>query len=74
MVGVEDNGYALLVLGVADVVQLRDGEEGFGEVNVVQVEVFQDPPDQAMLNDLPNLMEKCWTVAADILDTVRAWP
>ena len=55
MVGVEDNGYALLVLGVADVVQLRDGEEGLGEVNVVQVEVFQDPPDQAMLNDLPNL-------------------
>ena len=55
MVGVEDNGYALLVLGVADVVQLRDGEEGLGEVNVVQVEVFQDPPDQAMLNYLPNL-------------------
>ena len=55
VVGVEDNGYALLVLGVADVVQLRDGEEGLGEVNVVQVEVFQDPPDQAMLNYLPNL-------------------
>ena len=61
--------HALLVL-----VQISDGEEGLGEVNVVQVEVFQDPPDQAMLNDLPNLMEKCWTVAADILDTVRAWP
>ena len=47
--------HALLVL-----VQISDGEEGLGEVNVVQVEVFQDPPDQAMLNDLPNLMEKCF--------------
>ena len=58
MVGVEDNGYALLVLGVADVVQLRDGEEGLGEVDVVQVEVLQDPSDHPVLNHLPNLKGK----------------
>ena len=46
MVDVEDNCDALLVLRVADVVQLGDGEEGVGEVDVVQVEVLEDPPDQ----------------------------
>ena len=48
--------HALLVL-----VQISDGEEGLGEVNVVQVEVFQDPPDQAMLNYLPNLEHKMFS-------------
>ena len=58
VVDVEDNCDALLVLGVAHVVQLGDGEEGLGEVNVVQVEVLQDPPDHPVFNHLPNLMGK----------------
>ena len=39
LVDVEDNRYALLVLRVGDVVELGDGEEGVGQVDVVQVEV-----------------------------------
>ena len=58
VVDVEDNCDALLVLGVADVVQLGDGEEGVGEVDIVQVEVLQDPSDQPVLNHLPNLEVK----------------
>ena len=58
VVDVEDNCDALLVIGVAHVVQLGDGEEGLGEVDVVQVEVLQDPPDQPVLDHLPNLEGK----------------
>ena len=58
VVDVEHNRDALLVLGVAHVVQLGDGEEGLGEVDVVQVEVLQDPPDHTVLNHLPNLKGK----------------
>ena len=60
MVDVEDDGDALLVLlGLAaDVVQLGDGEEGVGEVDVVKVEVLQHPSDQPVLNYLPNLEAK----------------
>ena len=39
LVDVEDNRYALLVLRVGDVVELGDGEEVVGQVDVVQVEV-----------------------------------
>ena len=61
MVDVEDDGDALLVLlGLAAdvVVQLGDGEEGVGEVDVVKVELLQHPPDQPVLNYLPNLEAK----------------
>ena len=58
VVDVKDNCDALLVLWVADVVQLGDGEEGVGEVDVVQVEVLEDPPDQPVLDHLPNLDSK----------------
>ena len=39
LVDVKDNRYALLVLRVGDVVELGDGEEVVGQVDVVQVEV-----------------------------------
>ena len=39
LVDVEDNRYALLVLRVGDVVELRDDKEVVGQVDVVQVEV-----------------------------------